>query len=151
LIQIHAAFLEPRQSPDTILKKIENCEIFIPDVSFVARTDAGKLVPNPNVMIEFGFAVHARTHAAIMPVMNTTFGSPEQLPFDMRHLRHPIQYSIAGAASDSERRNVRNGLSRKIENRLRLQINAAMPTQKGLYSSHRMHLRLCGESLDVLS
>jgi hypothetical protein len=29
---------------DTILKKIAGCDIFIPDVSFVARTSAGKFV-----------------------------------------------------------------------------------------------------------
>jgi hypothetical protein len=35
---------------DTILKKIQNCDIFVPDVTFVASTAGGKLVPNPNVM-----------------------------------------------------------------------------------------------------
>jgi hypothetical protein len=40
---------------DTLLKKIAECDIFIPDVSFVAHTAAGKYVPNPNVMLEYGY------------------------------------------------------------------------------------------------
>jgi hypothetical protein len=74
---------------DTILKKIAGCDILIPDVSFVARTDAGKYVPNPNVMTEYGYALCAKTHAAMMPVMNTVFGPPQELPFDMGHLPPP--------------------------------------------------------------
>ncbi len=33
---------------DTILGKIEACDIFIPDLTFVARTSGGKYVPNPH-------------------------------------------------------------------------------------------------------
>src|SRR6266550_5322699 len=61
---------------DTILKKIETSEIFIPDVTFVARTGDGKHIPNPNVMAEFGYALRAKTHSAIIAVMNTAFGPP---------------------------------------------------------------------------
>jgi len=67
---------------DTILKKIDACELFIPDVTFVARTEGGKYVPNPNVMAEFGYALRAKTHSAIVTVMNTAIGPPEELPFD---------------------------------------------------------------------
>jgi hypothetical protein len=58
-------------------------DIFIPDVSFVARTEAGKFIPNPNVMTEYGYALHAKPYSAMMPVMNIAFGPPEELPFDM--------------------------------------------------------------------
>lgn len=112
---------------ETILKKIEACEIFIPDVSFVACTKGDKLVPNPNVMTEYGYALSAKTHAALMPVMNTAFGPPEKLPFDMGHLRHPIQYRLESTAPDSERRETRAALSKKIEEKLRQQIAATQP------------------------
>jgi hypothetical protein len=36
---------------DTILKKIAVCDAFVPDLTFVALTEVGKLVPNPNVML----------------------------------------------------------------------------------------------------
>lgn len=111
----------------TILNKIDACDIFIPDVSFVARTEAGKFVPNPNVMTEYGYALHAKSHAAMMPIMNTQFGPPEELPFDMGHLRFPIQYHAEADAADGPRRAVRRALSQQLEEKLRLQIAATQP------------------------
>jgi hypothetical protein len=133
---------------DTILKKIESCDMFIPDVTFVARTEEGKYIPNPNVMAEFGYALRAKTHSAIVTVMNTAFGPPEKLPFDMGHLRHPIQYSLETAESDSLRRTVRADLSRKIEGKLRLQIAATPVLPRDTYASDR--LRLVREDLERL-
>jgi hypothetical protein len=112
---------------DTILKKIDSCDIFIPDVTFVARTDGGKLLPNPNVMMEYGYALRAKTYTAMMPVMNTAFGPAKELPFDMGHLRFPIQYNIEIDAPDGQRRAARQALSRELENKLRLQIVATRP------------------------
>jgi hypothetical protein len=112
---------------ETILKKIVDCDIFIPDVTFVARTEGGKPIPNPNVMTEFGYALRAKTHAATMSIMNTFFGPPEELPFDMGHLRHPIQYSADPTAKDSQRREIRDAVSKKIEEKLRLQIAHTEP------------------------
>lgn len=37
---------------ETILKKIAACDAFVPDLTFVASTEAGKLIPNPNVMLD---------------------------------------------------------------------------------------------------
>jgi hypothetical protein len=119
----------PGQPPitDTILKKIAACDIFIPDLSFVARTGGGKFVPNPNVMTEYGYALRAKTHEALMPVMNTAFGPPKELPFDMWHLRHPIQYYIEPTAKPAQRRTTRQALSQQLEVSLRLQIAATQP------------------------
>lgn len=116
----------PGQPPvtDTILKKIEGCDVFAPDVTFVATTEGGKLIPNPNVMTELGYALRAKTHSAMMFIMNTSFGPPKKLPFDMGHVRHPIQYNVVPTAKDAERRAVRNKLSADIEKILRLQIEA---------------------------
>lgn len=107
---------------ETILGKIAAADIFVPDLTFVAETDAGKLIPNPNVMIEYGYALHALTFKAMMPVMNTHFGPPESLPFDMGHVRHPTQYNAPPEISDSERRDRRSKLSQTLEAILRLMI-----------------------------
>jgi hypothetical protein len=118
----------PGQPPvtETILRKITECDIFAPDLTFVARTASDdKLIPNPNVMTEYGYALHAKSHAAMMPVMNTAFGPPEKLPFDMGHLRHPIQYRLdPSSARNAERRTVRKSLSKELEDVLRLMIAA---------------------------
>lgn len=107
---------------ETILGKIAAADVFVPDLSFVAETDAGKLLPNPNVMIEYGYALHALTFKAMMPVMNTHFGPPESLPFDMGHVRHPTQYDAPPEISDGERRERRGKLSQTLETILRLMI-----------------------------
>jgi hypothetical protein len=133
---------------DTILEKIEKCAVFIPDVTFVARTEEGKYVPNPNVMAEFGYALRAKTHRAIMTIMNTFFGPPEELPFDMGHLRHPIKYVADPDATDSERRDARARLSRTIEERLRLQVVATSLLPRDKHASER--LRLVREDLERL-
>ena len=114
---------------DTILKKIAACDIFAPDLTFVARTESGKLVPNPNVMTEYGYALCAKTYEAMMPIMNTAYGEPDELPFDMGHVRHPVQYRIASTANDGERRATRTQLSAKLEQILRLQITATEPAR----------------------
>jgi hypothetical protein len=112
---------------EILLGKIAACDIFIPDVSFVAETAAGKSIPNPNVMLEYGYALHAKTYTAMMPVMNTAFGPPQQLPFDMGHLRHPIQFHVEPTAGSVERSAVRQALSKELEEKLRLQIAATQP------------------------
>jgi hypothetical protein len=109
---------------DTILGKIQTCDVFVPDFTFVATTEGGKLVPNPNVMLEYGYALRARGYPAMMPVMNTAYGPPEKLPFDMGHLRHPMQYLLEPRAKNAERRAVRKSLSDKFEDVLRLMIIA---------------------------
>lgn len=50
---------------ETILEKIDACDVFVPDVSFVAATEDGKLVPNANVMIEYGYALKSKSPTRI--------------------------------------------------------------------------------------
>jgi hypothetical protein len=114
---------------DTILKKIGGCDAFVPDLTFVAATGAGKLTPNPNVMLEYGYALRAKTYSVMVPVMNTAYGPPEQLPFDMAHLRYPLQYDLPVTATNGDRRTVRNALAGEIERILRLMIAEAPAPQ----------------------
>jgi hypothetical protein len=96
-------------------------------LTFVASTDGGKRVPNPNVMTEYGYAFRAKTYKAMMPIMNTAFGPAEELPFDIGYLRHPIKYHVEENVKDAQRRADRDALSKKIEGQLRLQIAATQP------------------------
>ena len=68
---------------ETILKKIAACDAFVPDLTFVARTDGGKAVTNSNVMLEYGYALRAKSHSIMISVMNAAYGPAEELPFDM--------------------------------------------------------------------
>jgi hypothetical protein len=80
---------------DSIFHKIDKAAVFVPDLTFVGERADGRPTPNPNVMIEYGWALKSLTHARIVPVINTAFGKPtaESMPFDMRHLLYPTVYS----------------------------------------------------------
>jgi hypothetical protein len=41
----------------TILEKISNATIFVPDLTFVGSRPNGQPIPNPNVLIEYGYAL----------------------------------------------------------------------------------------------
>lgn len=92
---------------DTIFKKIDRAAVFLADFTFVAtRLDATRKSPNPNVLVEHGWALKALTHSRVLGVMNTAYGDPtdENMPFDMKHLRRPITYHLpAGSTADEKR------------------------------------------------
>ncbi|MGH1591799.1 hypothetical protein ACRBEV_29680 [Methylobacterium phyllosphaerae] len=107
---------------DTIFKKIDAATVFLPDLTFVGKRLDGRPTPNPNVLIEYGWALNSLTHGRMVPVMNTAFGEPkiEDMPFDMRHLRNPILYHCPVGASEDERRQSRDGLSKALEKAIRV-------------------------------
>jgi len=98
---------------DTILSKIDNSHAFVADVSLVNSTVSDvRPSPNPNVLFEFGFALHSMGWERIVLVMNTAFGGPEQLPFDLRN-RRVLTYNSPAEAP--ERATERRGLSRELQ------------------------------------
>jgi hypothetical protein len=110
---------------ETILQKIDACDVFLADLSFVAETAAGKVSPNPNVLIEYGYALKAKGPRKVLLVMNTAFGAAEQLPFDLRHLRFPIRYDVAERIGDGERRRARGVLAEHLSTALESVLVAA--------------------------
>ena len=111
---------------ETILRKIRECDVFVGDVSFVGETAAGKRLPNPNVMTEFGYARHVLDDQQIMLVMNTAFGPERDLPLDLAYLRHPLAYQLAEGAPDSERRTKRSAFGKKITGPLEASIKVVI-------------------------
>jgi hypothetical protein len=112
---------EPGSPPifETILAKIDRSAVFVPDLTFVGTRASGQPTPNPNVLIEYGYALKCLTHSQIVGVMNTAHGRPEDLPFDLRHHRHPITYELPDGASDEERRAARERLAGDLETAVR--------------------------------
>ena len=101
---------------DTIFKKIDDAEIFVADLTFCGNRRNGDLAPNPNVLIEYGWALKSRGYNRIVCIMNTAYGDPKvnQLPFDMRHLRHPVQFDCPEDADDSRRAKAIGDLAGKL-------------------------------------
>lgn len=98
---------------DTILQKIRDCDLFLADVTFVAQA-GDKLIPNPNVMTEYGYAMRGMSMRRVLLAMNTAFGGPTQLPFDLGHLRHPAQYEVSANMPDGARRAARTAFGAEL-------------------------------------
>ncbi|MCB9235866.1 MAG: hypothetical protein H6581_29730 [Bacteroidia bacterium] len=75
---------------ETIFKKIDCSNIFVCDVSIINsqnEAEGARLVPNPNVMIELGYAVSKLGWSRVLCVFNKVYGKIEDLPFDLRQHR----------------------------------------------------------------
>ena len=110
----------------TILAKIDAAAVFVADVTFVGATVTGKSTPNPNVLVELGYALKALGWSRVLLVQNTALGPPEDLPFDLRQKR-AIVFSSPVDASD--RANERRALQAKLELALREIVKIARPLQ----------------------
>lgn len=95
----------------TILDKIRSADLVVADVSIINAGSTGRLTPNPNVMLEVGYAIATLGEPRIVLVQNQAFGPSEQLPFDLRQKR-VLSYSSPEDAGEraEERRKLRVSL-----------------------------------------
>ena len=117
----------------TIFRKIDDCQIFVADITPVAEitTDtATKKIPNPNVMIELGYAIREAGPQRVITVANLAFGGkPEEQPFDLRHRRGAITYRLDGA-KDPAIEKIRKSLVKQLV--AALKTNLAAPREDQL-------------------
>ena len=106
---------------DTIFNKIDAAAVFVADLTFVGTRSKDGLTPNPNVLIEYGWALKSLGRPRIIAVMNEAYGAPQgTLPFDLAHLRFPITYNLPEQAMPEERRRQREQLAKKFSTALKL-------------------------------
>lgn len=117
---------------DTILRKIDEADIFVGDVSIINQQRHGLLqnmlfrlfrteqyfrpTPNPNVLVELGYAMKGLGPNKVILVMNSFFGGPELLPFDLK-MKRTLAYYMPEANAD--RATERNRLAAVLEQALR--------------------------------
>lgn len=91
-------------SPDisaSIFQKIDASSVFVCDVSIINKLSSdNRATPNPNVLVELGYAISKLGWGSIILVMNEQYGGVEYLPFDLRG-RKVLTYSIS-SESDSK-------------------------------------------------
>lgn len=120
---------------NTIQDKIDSCGVFLADLTFVGTAEEQKenpkLIPNPNVLIELGWAMKSVGWNRIICVMNTCFGPPDRLPFDLQHRRHPIQFI---AVPDGDNSNEKKELAKHIEGALKTIIDRGVLSDLGAAS-----------------
>lgn len=113
---IEQAELSPRPEADTqgvpgtpnivqtIFERIRKCSIFVADVSFVGATAQNKKTPNPNVLIELGYASRSIGWDRTILVLNEAYGAADALPFDILQHRWPIEYRLTKETKVRDRR-----------------------------------------------
>src|SRR3546814_17422421 len=96
-----------------IFDKILHCATFVADLTPIARTSAGKAIPNPNVAIELGWALKMPGWRRMVAVMNVAAGySAEDLTFAIRHRRALIN-SLPPEATKHNRDRVLHTLTKR--------------------------------------
>lgn len=103
----------------SILAKIAVSDVFVADVSIV-NLGSGRPTPNPNVLVELGYAIAELGWENIILVQNTEFGGPESLPFDLRG-RRTIVYAASHENNSPETRGL-------LQGRLEVGLRAALET-----------------------
>ena len=105
---------------ETILQKIRECDAFVADLSFTGCREgkSGSPVPNPNVLIEYGYALHALGGKRVIAVFNEEFGNCKDLPFDLQHRRWPMTYRASCDESDEHAQAARRTERRKLSEKL---------------------------------
>ncbi len=98
---------------ESIFKKIDRSKIFIADISIINSNSSGRKCPNPNVLIELGYAARVLGWERVFCIYNTDYGSVDDLPFDLRQ-RRPIQYSLKGMNKADVRNSIAQILSDSI-------------------------------------
>ena len=109
---------------EVILNKIDSSFAFVGDITAVGTIGEGldrKYLPNPNVMLELGYARKSLGHNRIIPVFNRAIGPMryEDLPFDLRHMSGSISFHLPAGATREKLREERSGLQRQFTDRLR--------------------------------
>ena len=126
---------------NTLFSKIEKSYAFIADVSLCYQSNKRKF-PNPNVMIELGYAAKALGWNRIIVLMNEITGMPSELPVDIRDRRHPIFYRLDAGDQEKESN------LRKLSATLKTAITATI--DELLASAEEAIRKLDGPSLFVL-
>ncbi|MBL6448209.1 hypothetical protein JMN32_17980 [Fulvivirga sp. 29W222] len=75
----------------SIFSKIDSCDIFVADISIINKEVNTRKTPNPNVLIELGYACSKIGWEKTICVFNSDYGLIENLPFDIRN-RKPITF-----------------------------------------------------------
>ena len=100
-----------------ILRKIDGSGVFVADttLTYERGQEDGRRAPNPNVLLELGYALKRLGWERVLQVINTAYGNPEALPFDLRGHR-----AVTYDAADGSKASAQEGLIHDLEENLRL-------------------------------
>jgi len=113
---------------DSITSKIDSSDHFIADITPIARTENGKAVPNPNVMIELGYALATMEVNEITLIANTHFyKGPDDLPFDLKGRTGVRTYDLKPSATAKEIKRAKKIQTKRLERILKRAVESSLP------------------------
>lgn len=116
---------------ETIFGKIDSAAVFVADVSIIGTAgEHNRPTPNPNVLVELGYALKSLGGERLLLIVNTAFGNVESLPFDLR-MRRVVTYTMP---VEGQRAEERRALEGKLVDALRATLAAAQPTVAAVVS-----------------
>lgn len=128
-LTIDKATRETSGSPDiteSIFNKISRSSVFIADISIInSSSKNARKSPNPNVLIELGYAARTLGWEKIICIYNTDYGSFDDLPFDLRN-RRVMPYSIKG----ENKSDIKKDVAKQIENAIQEMQHKGILTDK---------------------
>jgi len=105
---------------ETIFEKIRNSDVVVVDVTLIGESPSGKKLINSNVAYELGFAHGHHGDHILLSVMNTHYGSPESLPFDLKHRRWPVRFELSPNALKAEKNSTKKRFVKELTSILKL-------------------------------
>lgn len=138
---------------NTILEKINSDDAFLADVSMIGNISKSnpsevERIPNPNVMIELGYALAKLGPERIVLVMNTSTGSQDDMPFDLRTRRWPIAYELSEDADSSIIKEQKINLSDQLQKAIEMIVK--LPEREKQRTPEK-HLDDIEENLSILN
>jgi hypothetical protein len=123
--------------PDAVQRKILRAVAFVADLSIVKERTRGRGLTNSCVAFEWGWAEQALGSEAMIGVMNTAYGSPEDLPIDIRQNLIRTTYLLNEEADDETKKSV----ARRFADDLSNELEGAV-TRRYFYGLHPLSRRL---------
>ncbi len=110
---------------ETIFGKIDQAKVFVCDISIINQDVRNHIpdarhTPNPNVLLELGYALKTLGDKQIILVLNDAYGMPELLPFDLR-MRRVTRYHMV--KEDQDRASERKRLEGMLTDALRASLS----------------------------
>lgn len=125
---------------DSIFKKIDACNIFVADITLINsglinEWLKNKPTPNPNVLIELGYAVNRLSWDRIICLNNSDISDLNKMPFDLRKNRIS-QYRCGSPRNKEQSENTVNLLKKAIKNII---VNYDTIISKELHGNYSYH------------
>ncbi len=119
--------------PNTILEKIDGCDIFLADLTFVGESVSGnsdpQKMPNCNVVFELGYAAKCHGFSSLVGVVNEAFGKSDGQIFDIKR-RACISYNMPHDPDPSRYGKERKRLSKTLEDVFRLTLDTVVAERR---------------------